>query len=180
MSETYQFDPTHSSLEFSTKHMVVATVRGHFSEFGGQIEAENDDPTTAKADVVIKTASVNSGAEDRDKHLRSADFFDVEAFPEMRFVSASVTPAGQGRYIVRGDLTIKDVTRPVELRAEASAPINDPWGNQRTAISLQGEINRKDWGLTWNMALEAGGWLVDEKIKLNLDVVALRKVAAAV
>jgi len=181
MAESYSFDPAHSSLEFATKHMMVATVRGTFSDFDGHVEVENDDPTTATAQVAIRTASVSTGATDRDNHLRSADFFDVATYPEMRFTSTSIQPAGKGEYIVKGDLTIKDVTRPVELRATAAnAPISDPWGNQRTAISLTGEINRKDWGLTWNQVLEAGTLLVGEKIKLNLDVVALRRVPAAV
>jgi polyisoprenoid-binding protein YceI len=161
--------------------MVVTTVRGTFTGFTGQIEVENDDPTTARGEVVISTASVNTGVADRDNHLRGADFFDAEKFPEMRFTSTAVEPLGGDRYTVRGDLTIKGVTRPVELRASvAPAPVIDPWGNRRTAISLEGEINRKDWGLTWNMALEAGAWLVSDTIKLTLDVAALKRVPATV
>jgi polyisoprenoid-binding protein YceI len=177
--ETYKFDPSHSSLAFSAKHMMIATVRGSFRDFDGQAEVEGNDPSTVKAEVIIKAASLESGAEDRDKHLRGADFFDVEKYPEIRFVNTAIKPLGKDTYAVTGDLTIKDVTHPVELKATVSQPINDPWGNERVGLSLEGEINRKDWGLNWNMVLEAGSVLVGETIKLNLDVVALRPVPVA-
>ncbi len=161
---TWALDPTHSEVGFVARHLMVSKVRGSFTEVGGTVTVK-DDVLDSVADVTIKTASVSSGTADRDGHLRSADFFDVETYPEMRFVSTSFT----GDTLV-GDLTIKDVTKPVTLDVDFNGVATDPWGNTKAAFEAEGEIDRTQWGLTWNAALEAGGVLVSEKIKLKLDV----------
>jgi polyisoprenoid-binding protein YceI len=178
MPETLKIDAAHSAIGFSAKHLVVTTVRGQFQDFDATIEIEGEDHTTLKTDVVIKTASISTNDQRRDGHLRSADFFDSEKYPEMRFVSTGVQKKGDDRYLLKGDLTIKDVTRTVELEAIVEGKFNDPYGNQRTGVSLRGEIDREQWGLTWNQALEAGAVLVGKKIKLEIDVAVLRPLPA--
>lgn len=174
MPQTLGIDRSHSVIGFSAKHFMVTTVRGSFQEFDGAIEVDGDDYKTLRADVVIKTASITTNTQQRDDHLRSADFFDSEKYPEMHFVSTGVEKTGDDRYTLRGDLTIKDVTKPVELEARVEGSFNDPYGNERTGVSLRGQVNRKDWGLTWNQVFEAGAVMVSEKINLELDMAVLR------
>jgi polyisoprenoid-binding protein YceI len=162
-------DPAHTSVGFSARHMGLSTVRGRFTRFGGSIELDPADITSATGRVEVDLTSVETGNKDRDAHLRSADFFDVERFPQMVFVPKSVTPSGEDTYKVVGDLTIKDVTREVELRYEHAGEGVDPYGNRKIGGTLTGSIKRSDWGLTWNVALETGGWLVSDKIKLEID-----------
>ncbi len=179
MATTFTIDPSHSSIEFATKHMMVTTVRGRFTEYAGTVDVEDvAQPATARGTFTIKAASITTGNEQRDAHLRSADFFDAETYPELSFTSTSIELAGGNRYRVTGDLTIHGVTRPVTLEAEAEAPFVDPWGNERVAVSARGEINRTDWGLTWNQTLEAGRLLVSEKVTLAAEVALVRPVAA--
>ncbi|MHB8510303.1 MAG: YceI family protein [Candidatus Dormibacteria bacterium] len=178
--ERLDIDPTHSQVGFSLKHMVVATVRGAFKEFSGYAEITDGDLASAKGEVVIKTASIDTGAPDRDNHLRSADFFDAETNPEIRFVAGSTVAVGDDSYKVTGDLTMHGVTRPVELDITVDGRVNDPYGNERIAIVAHAEVKRKDWGLNWNQALEAGNVMVGEKVKLNIEAVLLRKIAASV
>ena len=161
---TWALDPTHSEVGFVARHLMVTKVRGSFSEVEGTVTVK-DDVLDSVADVTIKTASVSSGTADRDGHLRSADFFDVETFPEMRFVSTSFTGDK-----LTGDLTIKGITKPVTLDVDFNGVATDPWGNTKAAFEAEGEIDRTQWGLNWNAALETGGVLVSEKIKLKLDV----------
>jgi polyisoprenoid-binding protein YceI len=161
---TWTIDPTHSEVGFVARHLMVTKVRGSFAEVAGTVVVA-EDLSQSVADVTITTASVSSGTTDRDAHLRSADFFDVETYPEMTFRSTSF----DGRTLT-GDLTIKDVTKPVTLDVEFNGVATDPWGNEKAAFEAQGEINRTDWGLTWNANLEKGGVLVSEKIKLVIDV----------
>jgi polyisoprenoid-binding protein YceI len=177
MPETLKIDRSHSVIGFSARHFVVTTVRGEFQDFDGTVEVEGSDYRTVKAQAVIKTASITTNTSQRDDHLRSADFFDVEKYPEMTFVSTGVEKKGDDVYVVRGDLTIKDVTRPVELEATVEGSFNDPYGNERTGVSLRGEINREDWGLTYNQVLEAGAVMVGKKIKLEIDAAVLRPLA---
>ena len=161
---TWAIDPTHTEVGFVARHLMVTKVRGSFTDVSGTVEvAEN--VTDSVANVVIKTASVATGTPDRDGHLRSADFFDVETYPEITFVST----AFDGETLT-GDLTIKDVTKPVTLDVEFNGVATDPWGNEKAAFEASTEVNRTDWGLTWNASLEKGGVLVSEKIKLVLDV----------
>ncbi len=151
--------------------MMISKVRGSFGAASGTISVAND-PTRSSVEVVIDVASVESGTEDRDNHLRSPEFFDVENYPQMTFRSKGVEAAGDG-YRMTGDLTIKDITRPVVLDFEFTGGLIDPYGNPRTAYSASFEADREDWGLTWNMALEAGGVMVGKKIKVSIDVEAV-------
>jgi len=163
-SGTWTIDPTHSEVGFVARHLMVTKVRGSFAEVSGTVEVA-EVITKSVADVTIKTASISSGTADRDGHLRSADFLDSETYPDMTFVSTSFT--GEA---LTGDLTIKGITKPVTLDVEFNGVATDPWGNDKAAFEAKGEINRTDWGLTWNANLEKGGVLVSEKIKLVLDV----------
>jgi len=167
----YEIDTNHTNLGFSAKHMVFTTVRGRFQDFDGYLEvADEGDYTTAQGDFNVRLASVDTGNEKRDEHLRSADFFDVEKLPTMNFHPTSVRGLGGDRYAVAGDLTIREVTNPVELevRVEGRIP-RDAFGKERIALSATGSLNRKDWGLNWNMALETGGFLVSDEIKLEIE-----------
>jgi polyisoprenoid-binding protein YceI len=176
MKQVYDVDPAHTSIGFAGKHMMVTTVRGRFKEYAGQVETEDDDPTTAVVNVTIKPVSLDTGVEQRDQHLRSADFFDVERFPEMTYTSTKVERVGSNRYRVSGDLTIKGQTRPVTLEAEVEERFTDPWGNERIGVTASGKLNRRDWGLTWNQVLEAGRLLVGDQIKLEIETALVRKV----
>ena len=161
---TWVIDPTHSEVGFVARHLMVTKVRGSFADVTGTVQVA-DEVAQSVADVTIQTASVTTGTADRDGHLRSADFFDVENFPQITFVSTSFDGD-----TLTGDLTIKDVTKPVTLDVEFNGVATDPWGNDKAAFEATGELNRTDWGLTWNANLEKGGVLVSEKIKLVLDV----------
>ncbi len=167
---TWQIDPAHTSVEFVGRHLMVTKVRGSFPEVSGTITVA-DDPTQSSVDVTIGVASVTTGAEDRDGHLVSADFFDVETYPEMRFVSTAIRPSGDA-WIMDGDLTIKGVTKPVSLDMGFLGLIDDPWGNPKAAFSASTEVLREDWGLNWNVALESGGMLVSKKIVIEIEVQA--------
>ncbi|MGB7820035.1 MAG: YceI family protein [Ornithinibacter sp.] len=161
---TWAIDPTHTEVGFVARHLMVSKVRGSFTDIAGTVEVAGD-ITASVANVTIKTASVASGTPDRDAHLRSEDFFNSEAHPDMTFVSTSFDGT-----TLTGDLTIKGVTKPVSLDVEFTGLATDPWGNEKAGFEAQGELNRTDWGLTWNANLEKGGVLVSEKIKLVLDV----------
>ena len=169
---TWKIDASHSTVGFVARHLMITKVRGTFDSFDGAITI-GEDPAFSSVEVNVDLGSVNTGDTGRDVHLRSADFFDVETFPTMRFVSTGVREQGR-TYVVTGDLTIKGVTRPVELTVEFEGVNTDPWGNEKAAFSAETEINRKDWGLEWNVTLEKGGVLVSEKVKIQLDVQALR------
>ncbi len=167
---TWTLDPTHTQAEFIARHLMVTKVRGGFQELSGTIVVA-EDPRDSKVEVVIDVASVTSGTADRDAHLKSADFFDVETYPEIRFVSKKVEPKGS-RWTLTGDLTIKDVTKPVTLDFDFVGITNDPWGNAKAAFSATTEVAREDWGLTWNVALEGGGVLVSKTVKLEIEAQA--------
>jgi len=175
----YSLDITHSRIGFSARHAMVTTVRGQFGEFEGGAHLDTTDPSASSAKVNIRAASISTGQADRDAHLRSADFFDVETFPELTFVTTAVTRADATTWTVTGDLTIKGVTNPVTIDFESTGSARDPFGNLRVGFEGAATINRKDWGLTWNAALETGGVLVSEKIKLELDVSAIAVPAAS-
>lgn len=165
----YSIDPTHSHVGFAVKHLVISTVRGRFAEFTAEAEADSSDLSTARLTATIDAASVTTGVQDRDNHLRSADFFHVEEHPTITFASTSVRPNGGNKYTVTGDLTIHGTTKPVELEAEIEGPAVDPWGNERFGIAAHGKINRTEFGLLYNQALETGGFIVAEDVRLELE-----------
>lgn len=168
----WTIDPSHTSLGFVARHLVVAKVRGRFGAVTGAITVA-EDALASSVTAQIDMASVDTGDTARDEHLRSADFFDVENHPSMTFTSTSVS--GQGAdYVVTGDLTIKGVTRPVTLDLEFDGVSGDPWGGTRAGFTATAEIDRRDWGLEWNVALDTGGVLVGEKVKLQLDIEAVK------
>jgi len=161
-------DPQHTGFEFAVRHMVVSTVKGRFDEFSIDADIDEDDLTKSRGTVLVKTASVSTREEARDNHLRSADFFDAETYPEMKFEITRVEGSGSD-YTIAGDLTIKDVTREVTLDAEVTGPVADPWGNSRLGVSAAGKLNRKEFGLAWNVVTEAGGLLVGDDVKISID-----------
>ncbi len=165
----WSIDPAHTSVGFVARHMGLSKVRGRFTSFRGEIQGDPEDITSAKGRFEVDMASVTTGSEDRDAHLRSPDFFDVEKHPTMLFVSRSVERDGDD-YKVLGDLTIKGESRPVELRYEHGGDTRDPFGNRKIGGSLTGTIKRSEWGLTWNVPLDTGGWLVSDNVKLEIDV----------
>lgn len=165
---TWTVDASHSELGFVARHLMVTKVRGQFKEFEGTVKV-GESLTDSQVSAVAQLASVDTGSADRDAHLKSADFFDVENNPTMSFTSTEVTADS-----LRGDLTIKGVTKPVVFDLEFGGLATDPWGNQKAGFEASAEINRKDWGLEWNVALEGGGVLVSEKIKINLDIQLLK------
>jgi polyisoprenoid-binding protein YceI len=166
----WNIDPAHTSAEFVARHLMVTKVRGRFEVAAGSIEIA-ESLSDSHVDVVLDTASVSTGAVGRDNHVKSADFLDVENFPEMRFVSTDITPNGDS-WAMTGDLTIKGITRPATLDLEFVGLIDDPWGNPKAAFSATGEILREDWGLNWNVALETGGVLVSKKITVEIEAQA--------
>ena len=175
----YTLDITHTRIGFSARHAMVTTVRGQFTEFEGAAHIDTANPSGSSAKVNIRAASISTGQADRDAHLRSADFFDVETFPELTFVTTGVTRVDATTWTVTGDLTIKGVTNPVSIDFESTGSAVDPYGNLRIGFEGATSISRKDWGLTWNAALETGGVLVSEKIKLEFDVSAVAVPAAS-
>jgi polyisoprenoid-binding protein YceI len=168
----WKFDPSHSEMAFIARYLMVTKVRGGFGEFSGTFHIA-EVPEESWVDVTIKADSIDTGTADRDKHLRSADFLDVERFPELRFRSTKVELTGDMGLKVTGDLTIRDVTKQVVLDAEFQGMAKDPWGGTRTAFSATTEIDREDFGASWNVALEAGGWLVSKKVRLELEAQAI-------
>ncbi len=173
VSGDYTIDVTHTRIGFSARHAMVTTVRGQFNDFEATAHVDAQNPALSRTEVRIKAASIDTRNADRDGHLRSGDFLDVEAYPEVVFTSTSVSRRDADTFTVLGDLTIKDVTRPVSVDFEVTGSARDPFGNLRVGFEGSTTINRKDWGLTWNAALETGGVLVSEKIKLEFDVSAI-------
>jgi polyisoprenoid-binding protein YceI len=171
---TYHLDPTHSHVGFAVRHLGVSKVRGQFGEVEATVEI-GDDPSSSSVAVTIAAASVDTGEDQRDGHLRSGDFFDVETHPTIDFRSTGVTAVDDdGRFVVDGELTIKGETRPVPLQATFDGALVDPWGNARFGYSATAEIDREDFGLTWNQVLETGGLLVGKKIRIEIEGEAVR------
>ena len=169
-TSTWNIDPVHSTAEFKVKHMMIANVKGTFSKVSGVITFDESDLTKSKVEASIEAASIDTRDDQRDAHLRSADFLDVENYPRLSFASGSVKKAGNGKLSVEGDLTIRGVTRRVDFAVEGpTPPAKDPWGNVRVAISATTKIDRKDFGLTWNAALETGGILVGDLVTISLE-----------
>jgi polyisoprenoid-binding protein YceI len=164
----WNVDSSHSTVGFVVRHLMVSKVRGHFGTFTGTLTIA-DDPLASSVEASAETASITTGDDARDNHLRSADFFDVENFPTITFASTGIDRQGND-YVLHADLTIKGVTRPVDFQLEFDGVTADPWGGTRAGFSAETEINRKDWGLTWNVAIETGGVVVGEKVKIQLEV----------
>ena len=172
---TWVIDPSHSEIAFKVKHLMISNVKGQFDEFKGQILTENEDFSTSEISFTINPASINTGTPDRDAHLKSPDFFDVENFKEITFTSGKLSKTSDDEFALSGDLAIKGVSKPVKLEVEYGGLMTDPWGNVKAGFNINGKINRKDFGLTWNATLEAGGVLVGDEIRLNLDVQLLQQ-----
>ena len=177
LTGTYALDPAHSRLGFVARHAMVTKVRGQFRDFTGTLHLDEEDPSRSTAEVTIEVASLTTAQDQRDEHLRGADFFDVEQHPTITFTSTSAERVDDDTYRLTGDLTIKGVTRPVAIDFEHTGAATDPFGNFRTGFEGRVQVNRKDWGLTWNVALEAGGLLVSDKVTLELDVSAVKQAA---
>jgi len=178
MTNRWNLDAAHSSINFSIRHMVFAKVRGRFGTYSGTIELDDGDLTRSRVDATIDAASIDTGTAQRDAHLRSPDFFDVEKFPQLRFRSSRIEQVDADHYRVTGELTIRDVTREVTLDVELSGRGKDPWGNERFGFIAKTAIDRKDFGLKWNQVLEAGGVLVGDRVDVELDVQAVKAAAA--
>ncbi len=168
---TWNIDPAHSAAEFKVKHMMISNVKGEFSGLSGVLRLNEKDATHSSVEASIDVSTVNTRDPQRDGHLKSADFFDVEKFPAMTFKSTAIKATGDGELAVSGNLTLHGVSKAVTFAVEGpSAPAKDPWGHLRIGLSATAKINRKDFGLTWNTALESGGVLVGEEVTITLDV----------
>jgi polyisoprenoid-binding protein YceI len=170
----YQLDASHSRIGFVARHAMVTKVRGAFNDVAGSGWFDAADPSRSNLELVIQAASIDTRNADRDQHLRSGDFFDMATYPEIRFASTSVEASGADAYRVTGDLTIKGTTRPVSFDLELTGSAVDPFGNERLGLEGSVVVNRKDWGINWNAALDAGGVLVSEKVTLEFEVSAVK------
>ena len=170
---TYNIDPAHSRVEFAVRHLGIATVRGHFGDFEGSFEV-GDDLASARAHGSVDAASVNTLEPQRDDHLRSPDFFHVERHERIEFSSKEIRPLGDDRFEIVGDLTLRGVTQEITLDAEITGTESDPWGNDRVGLEARAELSRKDYGLTWNQVLGSGNVLVSDKVKLLIEVSAVK------
>jgi polyisoprenoid-binding protein YceI len=179
-TDRWEIDSSHSSVHFSVRHLVIAKVRGSFARWSGTVQVPDGDFSKATVAVTIDASSIETGVADRDAHLKSADFFDVAQFPELRFVAKRVQPRSGADIDVVGDLTIKGITREVILQVEQNGQAKDPWGNLRVAFSLKTAIDRKDFGLTWNKALETGGVMVGDRVEIEAEIQAVKQVEAQV
>ncbi len=171
---TYAVDPAHSRIGFVARHAMVTKIRGSFNEFEGTGFLDAEDPTRSRLQLTIKAASIDTRSADRDAHLRGNDFFDMERYPEITFSSTAVEQVDSETYRVTGDLTVKGITKPITIDFEFTGAAVDPFGNQRIGLEGKVTVNRKDWGVNWNAALEAGGVLVSEKVTLEFEVSAIR------
>ena len=168
---TWNIDPAHSSAEFKVKHMMISHVKGHFAKVTGTLTLDESNLASSRVEALIEAGSLETRDAQRDAHLKSADFFDVEKFPTLSFKSTRINLVRDGELAIEGDLTIRGVTRKVVFSAEGpTPPAKDPWGNTRVGVSATTRISRKDFGLTWNAALESGGFLVGDEVTITLDV----------
>jgi polyisoprenoid-binding protein YceI len=171
----WHIDPAHSEISFSVRHMMISTVRGKFSSFSGTVDADDQNPTAAQVNVEIQAASIDTGNEQRDTHLRSADFLNAEQYPTITFASTKIEQVDKQHGRLHGNLTIRDVTKPVVLDVEYAGMAKSPWGTTSAGFSAETKINRKDWDLNWNVALETGGWLVSDEIKVSIELELVRQ-----
>lgn len=167
----WTIDPVHSDVQFKVKHLMITTVTGTFQEFGAEIEVEGDDLSKASVHFWANVASVTTGNEQRDAHLKSPDFFDTEKHPKLEFIATGAKDVDHdGSWTLLGDLTINGITKPIELDVEWGGVVRDPWGNTKAGVNINGKIDRKQWNLNWNTALEAGGVLVSDEVRISCDV----------
>ena len=179
-TDRWEIDSSHSSVHFSVRHLVIAKVRGSFTRWTGTVQVPNGDFSKATVAVTVDASSIDTGVADRDAHLKSADFFDVAQYPELRFVATRVQARSGNDVDVVGDLTIKGITREVVLRVEQHGQTKDPWGNLRAAFTAKTSIDRKDFGLTWNQVLETGGVMVGDRVEIEAEIEAVKQVEAQV
>jgi len=178
--ENWQVDGAHSAVNLTVRHMVITKVRGHFTRWNARLQLDTAEPTRSSVEVDIEAASIETGVADRDTHLRSPDFLDAAKYPTLRYRSRRVEAASKDRLRVIGDLTIRDVTREVVLDVEYGGQGKDPWGNTRVGFTATTSLNRKDFGLTWNQALETGGVLVADRVDIEIELQAIQQAAAKV
>jgi polyisoprenoid-binding protein YceI len=174
VATTWRVDPSHSHAEFAVRHLMISTVKGRFDLVTGTLIGDETDPNNAAIELTIPVAGIDTREQQRDAHLRSADFFEAERYPEIRFRSTRIARLGSGQFAVTGDLTIRDTTRPVTLTVESGGRGKDPWGGERIGFSAATTINRKDFGLHWNQALETGGVVVGNEVKISVDLELVR------
>ena len=175
VKEKWVIDPSHTDIGFKIKHLMISNIKGKFNEFEASIYTTGDNFMTAEVDCWINVASVDTNDAERDKHLRSVDFFDAEKFPQISFVSNTVENVDKdGSYELWGDLTIKGIAKRIKLDVEFGGVVKDPWGNEKAVFTINGKVNRKDWGLNWNAALETGGILVGEDVRISCEVQLMR------
>ncbi len=177
-TNNWNLDTVHSGINFSVRHMVVSKVRGRFAKFSGHVTLDEGDLTRSTVEATIDASSIDTGTAQRDEHLKSADFFDVEHFPQIRFRGTGIEKVGTDHYRLRGELTIRDVSREIALDVEYGGRGKDPWGNERVGFTARGALDRKDFGLKWNQALETGGVLVSDRVELELELQAVKTAAA--
>ena len=170
IATNWQLDPVHSSVDFAVRHLMIASVKGSFDELAGSVTIDPENQSAPSVDVTIQTASINTRQPQRDAHLRSPDFFDAEQFPTLEFKGGRIEGDVDSEFKLFGDLTIRDVTRPIVLDVTKEGEGSDPWGNNRLGFSATTKIDRRDFGLTWNQALETGGFVVGDEIKISIDV----------
>lgn len=176
---TWAIDPTHSEIGFKIKHLMFTNVSGKFEKYDAKVESDGDDFANAKIEFEIDMASLNTNDTSRDTHVKSADFFNVEQFPKAKFVATKFVKNTEGEFDLHGDFTMVGVTKEIHLKAEFGGLMKDPWGNIKSAFSVTGKINRMDWGLHWNAALETGGVLLSEEVRIFCEVQLLKVVAEA-
>ncbi len=169
-SQSWKIDEIHSKIRFSARHMVIAEVEGQFNKFDFNLNNYEDDFSTSQVELTIETNSIDTRNNDRDNHLRSTDFFDVEKFPTIKFKSTSITKISDEKYKLLGDLTIKENAKPIELDVTYGGQIKDPWGNIRAGFNVRGKLNRFNYGLKWNNLIETGGAVVGKNININCDI----------
>lgn len=179
LTGTYELDPAHSRIGFVARHAMVTKVRGAFTDVTGSGRLDAEDPANSSFEVTIRAASIDTNNADRDAHLRSNDFLDMDNHPTITFASTDVEPRGSDRFAVTGDLSIRGTTEPISFEVELTGPATDPFGNQRIGLEGRTEVNRKDWGVSWNATLDAGGVLVSDQVTLEFDVSAIRTDEAA-
>ncbi|HTW07747.1 MAG TPA: YceI family protein [Acidimicrobiales bacterium] len=174
LTGNYTIDTAHTRIGFSARHAMVSKVRGGFNDFEGSAYIDAEKPGNSHVEVTIKVASIDTRNADRDAHLRTNDFLAIDEYPEIKFVSTEIEPLDDSHFKVTGDLTVRGITKPVTIDFEYTGAVQDPWGNTRIGFEGATTINRKDWGITWNFALEAGGVMVSEKVNLDFDVEAVK------
>jgi polyisoprenoid-binding protein YceI len=174
VATAWKVDSSHSHVEFAVRHLMIATVKGRFGEVSGTLQGDETDLDNAAIELTIPVSSIDTREAQRDTHLRSADFFETDAYPVIRFRSRAIAKAGAGTFTVDGDLTIRDVTKPITLTVSAGGRATDPWAGERVAYSTTAKINRRDFGLSWNQALETGGVLVGDEVRISVELEFVR------